>query len=338
MPAAACATERPNRAGDALLDRAARRLGVERHATAGEERGFEPVQDQVGVGDGRLRPSLAVAGGSRVRARALRADPEQTALVQPTDAPASGPDGHDVQHRQGQRVAIDLAFADREGLPVADQGRVEGGPSHVHGDAVAVAVGLREGHRPRWGPPRGPKAASTAARSRATSGETTPPLDCMIKQHAAEAGSPAETTGQAVQVAAEHRADVGVQHGGGDTGIEPDGRQDLRGNGEVVPRAADLAHDLRRSSLVLRALAKEFMKQIATASTPSCSSSLGRLLDVLDTTSGSISRPPGVSRAARAPAAADGAAPAGGRWCSGCCTAPRESRGASPARRARPRW
>ena len=33
-----------------------------------------------------------------------------------------------------------------------------------------------------------------------------------------------------------------------------------------------------------------------------------------------------------------GGAPAAARWCNGCCTAPRGCRGASPARRAPPRW
>ena len=76
------------------------RLGdVERHLAAEEEAGIEAAQDQIGIGDRRVRPSPSVAHGARIRPGALRPNLEQAALVNPGDRSAAGSDRDEVDDR-----------------------------------------------------------------------------------------------------------------------------------------------------------------------------------------------------------------------------------------------
>ncbi len=66
IPKAAVTTSRPERVGAALADRPRRGVHVEMQLAAEERLGAEPAEDEVGVGDGRLR-------GRRGRRRPVRA-------------------------------------------------------------------------------------------------------------------------------------------------------------------------------------------------------------------------------------------------------------------------
>ena len=75
IPSAASSTVSPS--GSAILraDRRARGVDVERHLAAEESRRrLSAAEHDVGVGDGRLGPALAVADRARMAARAARAD------------------------------------------------------------------------------------------------------------------------------------------------------------------------------------------------------------------------------------------------------------------------
>ena len=98
------------RLGDVGLERLLGSSGVEPHFAAEEAVGADPPEHQVGVGDGRRGAAEAVAGRSRLRAGALRADPQRP-LLDARDRAAAGADLKDVHHgdldRQRALIAAD---------------------------------------------------------------------------------------------------------------------------------------------------------------------------------------------------------------------------------------
>ena len=73
---------------------------------AADGAGVDAAEQQVGVGHRGLLPAPAVADRSRRRARTLRADAQDAALVDPRDAATAGADGLDVHHRDAERHAV----------------------------------------------------------------------------------------------------------------------------------------------------------------------------------------------------------------------------------------
>ena len=127
--------------GDFLQPRA-RRAGIERLVAVrpehrGKMRRVDPAEEQVAVGDGQ-RAAVAVAGRSRVRARALRPDAEAHA-VEPADRPAAGRDGVDLHHRRADAHPGDDAFVGKLELAgiVRHVGRRT---AHVEADQPIAAV------------------------------------------------------------------------------------------------------------------------------------------------------------------------------------------------------
>ena len=74
-----------------FLDGGARRARIETHLAAEKEFGVEVAEHHVRVGQGGAGSALCVAGGPGVRPRALRPDPNETALVDPGERAASSP-------------------------------------------------------------------------------------------------------------------------------------------------------------------------------------------------------------------------------------------------------
>ena len=74
------------------------------------ERAGEAAEHEVGVGDGRLEPAAAVAGRPGIGAGALRADAQRAAAVAPGDRAAACADGLQVDGRQADRKAVELAL------------------------------------------------------------------------------------------------------------------------------------------------------------------------------------------------------------------------------------
>ena len=146
--------------GHAVGDGLARGGGVQRHLAAEEERGVQPAEDQVGVGDGRRGAAAAVAGRARPRACAARAHAERAARVDPRFAAATGADLHQIDHRRadgiaaaaalaerGHRLGADLDLGGQPELAVLDEADLGGRPAHVERHHVLVAVRRRDGAR-----------------------------------------------------------------------------------------------------------------------------------------------------------------------------------------------
>src|SRR6185437_1164051 len=72
-------------------------------------------------------------------AGALGADVEAVGAVDPGDAAAAGADGLDVEHGQGQLVALEDRRVPAQRLPVVDDADVEGGATHVGQQEVVDA-------------------------------------------------------------------------------------------------------------------------------------------------------------------------------------------------------
>ena len=75
-----------------------RRALVELHPAAEEVARVEPAEEEVRVGDGRLRAAAPVAGGAGIGAGALRPD-AQAARLEPGERAAAGADRVDVDER-----------------------------------------------------------------------------------------------------------------------------------------------------------------------------------------------------------------------------------------------
>ena len=133
------------------------RCNVKLHFTAEEVVGVESSQQDIGVGHRRFRAAAAVAGGTRHRACALRANPQRIALADARDAAAAGADFEDIHHRDLDRqrllVAADQRAPGRQRLAVADHASLRRRAAHIEGDGVLQAElradGLRADHTSR---------------------------------------------------------------------------------------------------------------------------------------------------------------------------------------------
>src|SRR5206468_4124279 len=90
-------------------DRRAGRRDVDRDRPAREVRRVQVAEQQVGIGDGRLRAAEAVADRTGQRAGAPRADLQEADLVELRDRPAAGADLDQLDggDTHGQAAALD---------------------------------------------------------------------------------------------------------------------------------------------------------------------------------------------------------------------------------------
>src|SRR5205807_8175952 len=133
---------------------------VHANLAAGEVRGVEVAEQEVRVGDRRLTATEAVGRRTRVRARAARADFQQTDLVDGGDRAAAGADLDQLDGGDADRqpAALHEALLARgfegvggERLAAVDERELGGGAAHVEREQVAVAVFAAEeggGQRP----------------------------------------------------------------------------------------------------------------------------------------------------------------------------------------------
>ena len=85
-------------------------VGMEAKPAPDEVVGVEEAAEEEGVGQRRLGPAMAVAGGPRIGARAARADLQDPDRVEPRDGAAARPDRRHTDHRHDDReVAHRLA-------------------------------------------------------------------------------------------------------------------------------------------------------------------------------------------------------------------------------------
>ena len=138
----------------APLEPHAQRLGeVEQAATGGLDVERDPAaeqvwgdasQDDVRVGDRRLRAALAVAERARVGAGRARAHLEAALGGDPRHRAAAGAHRDDVDHRDPARVGAHRALRRQRGLAVEHDGHVGAGSAAVEGEHLAEPGGAGE--------------------------------------------------------------------------------------------------------------------------------------------------------------------------------------------------
>ena len=186
----------------------AHHLGVEHLVLAGaedpgEQRGDQLADHEVGVGHGE-RPALAVGRRARVGAGRARPHPHARAVEEQDRAAARG-DGVDAHHRRAHADAADLGHERALVLAVVVR-HVGRGAAHVEGDDA-----VDSGHRARLDraddPAGGPREDRVLALERVRLDEP------AVRLHEHQPAL-AEVGGDAVDVAAQDRRQVGVDHGG----------------------------------------------------------------------------------------------------------------------------
>ena len=193
------------------LDRVAGRVHVQLDATGEGRRRVQVAEQEVRVGDRGLGAAAGVAGGAGIRPGRLWPDPKRAAVVEPADRAAAGADRVDVDHRQLDHPAADLAGVGAPHPAALHHADVARGAAHVQPHRVSVrgerrqqagadraARGARE-HAPGPGP-CGLRGGRHPARG---------PHHERLRQAALGAG-----LGEPSQVAAEQGGEVGVDHGG----------------------------------------------------------------------------------------------------------------------------
>ncbi len=185
-----------------------RSLGVDRLVAAGAEDPGEMLrpdlaEDDVAVGDGE-RPAAAVAGRAGNRPGAVRPDPEAGAVIM-ADRAAAGRDGVDLEHRRphphpgDDRLVGSLVGA---GM-MRDVGR---GAAHVEADHP-VEPGLRGGLR------HSDDSAGRTGQDRVLALEGAGVGEAARRLHEEEARLGSQRGDDPVDVASQHRRQIGVDHG-----------------------------------------------------------------------------------------------------------------------------
>ena len=223
-------------------------VAVERDVAAQRRPGGQQAEQQVGVGDRRLGAAVAVAGGPGPGARGARADAQGAARVAPADRAAAGADGVDVEHRQRDRAAADLAPGRLAHGAAQDHADVAGGAAHVEAQRVGLARGGR-----------GPGRAGGAARRPgehgqrgvvARVGRARQPAGGLHHRGLGQPGL-ARALDEPAQVGAQQGGEGGVDLGRGGALELAEGADDLVGERDVHVRQA-LRQRLADRGLVLR--------------------------------------------------------------------------------------
>jgi hypothetical protein len=208
-----CAGDVGAEAGGDGSEGGVRAIGVEPHGVAEEGVGANGAAHDMGVGDRGLGAAAAIAGRPGHGADAARTDAQHAAVVDPDQAAAARADRNDVEHRGADRQAVDLGFRRHRRLTVDHEADIGRGAAHVECDEVdaAGARGLSDGaDHARRGP------AEQRGDRRLAHGDRGQPA--AIGLHDAEMTSEAgfrQGGFEAVEIAVDHRLDIGRQGGGG---------------------------------------------------------------------------------------------------------------------------
>ena len=213
----------PHRLGEGA-DRALRRIGSQANA-AGEPRRIEVAQHEARIGHGRGDSTAPVAGRAGIGARALRPDLEDSGVVEPRDAPASGTDGVHVDHRHPERIAADAPLARDERRSAARERDIRARPSDVESDELAPARALsRRAAAQRAGRGAAQQGGDGPCDGTARGGDAAARLHDEERRSDAAA---AERGAKAVEVAVDDGPHVGVERGDAGTLVLAEDRVDL---------------------------------------------------------------------------------------------------------------
>ena len=125
--------------GDALLCK----TGIDRHPSVQQRLAVEATDQDVRVGDRRVRASLVVARGPRRGAGTLWAHFQETVDIDPGNRAATGADRVDVERRHAKREARERAVLNLRRRPVAQQAHIRARTADVQGNHIGEARGLR---------------------------------------------------------------------------------------------------------------------------------------------------------------------------------------------------
>ena len=245
-PSAVSSASRPS-SEPRRLQRRLGRVARQRQLAAQLRAVAEVAEQDVGVGDRRLLAALAVGGRAGVGARRARADAQRAARVGPGDRAAAGADGVDVDHRQLDRDAGDHRLGRRARL-AAEHGRdVRARPAHVEGQHVLVAARPRD---VRGADHAAGRAGEHAAGRLLGGGADVEHAARGLHHQRGRHARLLRARGEALEVGAELRRQVGVGDGGGEALVLAELRQHLARERDVdVPER--LAHRLADAALVV---------------------------------------------------------------------------------------
>ncbi|MNE04278.1 hypothetical protein D3C80_968020 [compost metagenome] len=213
------------RVGDPAADGVQRRLAIEADAAAEQRTVGQVAQGQVGVGHGRLGSALAVAHRPGLGSGAARADLEHAELVEVGDGAAPRAEGFHLDHWHADALAEEVHVLAEVGAAGVGQGDVEGGAAHVHGNDVIDAEGPRHRESGLWR--RGRAGVDGVDRAVAHHITRCQPAVGLEVAHRLLGAEFLEQGIDALHIARHHRAQVGVDHGGGGAGVFADLREDL---------------------------------------------------------------------------------------------------------------
>ncbi len=165
--------------------------------------GLDATEHHIGIGDGQWA-AAAVTGRSGGRARGIGSD-AVAAAIEVQDRTTTGRDGMDIEHRRAQPDTGDLR--DEHPLVLTREMRyVRGGSTHIEADDPVVSGEFGHSHH-----------ADDAARRTGQDGVLTAELSGLgeaaigLHEHQPHTG---ELVGDLLDVAAQHRREIGVHHRG----------------------------------------------------------------------------------------------------------------------------
>ena len=136
----------PQRLTDMLHDRLFREVLANLHATTEQLRAQSP-EDDVRIGDRRLRAAAVVARRTRHSPRTLRANAEEATLIDIGDGAATCANRAHIDHRHHRGVTADLRVEQmlHTGLEVGQHGDIGRCTANIEGDDI---LNIRELRRP----------------------------------------------------------------------------------------------------------------------------------------------------------------------------------------------
>ena len=179
---------------------------------------------------------LAVAGGTGVGAGAFRADADRALFGDGGDGPAAGPDGVNVDHREGERVHADPARSREGGLAAPDERHIRAGAAHVDGQQVVDPGGPTQPGRPLGAGGRARKREMHGA-ARGLFRRAGAAIRLHHQQRRLDAAV-GQAGGKPPDIVPDHRLHRGVQRGCHRALIFPKDRKDIDGKRDFDIREA----------------------------------------------------------------------------------------------------
>ena len=216
------------------------RRGVDPQPAAEQRFVVQIAQHDQRVGDGRPPAAAAVGRGPRLRARAFRADLQQSQRVDECDAAPAGAQRLHLEHGNPDSVAQEIEVLEHVRLAVLAEADVETRAAHVHGNHVPRAHTFGE-ERPGVRPGRG----SRIERVNTLIGQKRPGRQAAVALHVTHLPGIAEVAEEAFHafdVAPDDRADVGVDDGRTGARVLADLRQQIDRQRDVRLRHCGAYH------------------------------------------------------------------------------------------------